>query len=338
LHQADYEAAASLAADALAFAREGGHDAVACAAVRTLALVARDQGEHATARSLARQAVDEAAALRDDYQRALALSCLARVEFFAGDNRASLQLHAEAEQLFEDHGHPGELAAERLFLGFCRIADADFESASPLLEEALESATRLDDRWQTALALGGLLRVAAARGDVAGAVEHAAQALAICTAIDERFLAAMCIVGLADALQPGVRTARLLGGADALRMGVGAKWPMLLAKEYRRSIELAREALAPDAFAVAFTEGRALTLAGALHEVEASRSSSAPDLTAREVEVLRLVARGLTNQQVAAELVVSERTVHAHLRSMYKKLDIGSRSAATRYALEHGLA
>jgi predicted ATPase/DNA-binding CsgD family transcriptional regulator len=338
LHQADYEAAASLAADALASARDGGHDAIACAAVRTLALVARDQGEHATARSLARQAVDEAAAIGDDYQRALALSCLARVEFFAGANRASLRLHADAEQLFEEHGNPGELAAERLFLGFCRIAEVDYDGAAPLLEEALENATRLDDRWQTALALGGLLRVAAARGDVAQAVEHAVDALAICTAIDERFLAAMCIVGLADALQPGVRTARLLGGADALRMGVGAKWPMLLAKEYRRAIEAAREALAPDVFAVAFAEGRALTLGGAVQEVEASRTSSAPDLTAREVEVLRLVARGLTNQQVATELVVSERTVHAHLRSMYKKLDIGSRSAATRYALEHGLA
>jgi non-specific serine/threonine protein kinase len=337
LHQADYEIAASLAADALAFAREGGHDAIACAAVRTLALVARDQGEHATARSLARQAVDEAKAIGDDYQRALALSCLARVEFFAGANRASLRLHAEAEQLFEQHGNPGELAAERLFLGFCRIAESDFEGAAPLLDEALENAARLDDRWQTALALGGLLRVAAARGDVAQAIEHAADALAICTAIDERFLAAMCIVGLADALQPGVRTARLLGGADALRMGVGAKWPMLLAKEYRRAIEAARESLAPDAFAVAFTEGRALTLQGALGEVEGSRWASKPDLTAREVDVLRLVARGLTNQQVAAELVVSERTVHAHLRSMYKKLAIGSRSAATRYALEHGL-
>jgi non-specific serine/threonine protein kinase len=337
LHQADYEIAASLAADALAFAREGGHDAIACAAVRTLALVARDQGEHATARSLARQAVDEAKAIGDDYQRALALSCLARVEFFAGANRASLRLHAEAEQLFEQHGNPGELAAERLFLGFCRIAESDFEGAAPLLDEALENAARLDDRWQTALALGGLLRVAAARGDVAQAIEHAADALAICTAIDERFLAAMCIVGLADALQPGVRTARLLGGADALRMGVGAKWPMLLAKEYRRAIEAARESLAPDAFAVAFTEGRALTLQGALGEVEGSRRASKPDLTAREVDVLRLVARGLTNQQVAAELVVSERTVHAHLRSMYKKLAIGSRSAATRYALEHGL-
>src|SRR5690242_4947353 len=337
LHQADYEIAASLAADALAFAREGGHDAIACAAVRTLALVARDQGEHATARSLARQAVDEAKAIGDDYQRALALSCLARVEFFAGANRASLRLHAEAEQLFEEHGNPGELAAERLFLGFCRIAESDFDGAGPLLEEALENATRLDDRWQTALALGGLLRVSAARGDVGQAIDHASDALAICTAIDERFLAAMCIVGLADALQPGVRTARLLGGADALRMGVGAKWPMLLAKEYRRAIEAARESLAPDAFAVAFTEGRALTLPAALSEVEGSRMSSRPDLTAREVEVLRLVARGLTNQQVAAELVVSERTVHAHLRSMYKKLAIGSRSAATRYALEHGL-
>jgi non-specific serine/threonine protein kinase len=337
LHQADYEVAASLAADALAFAREGGHDAIACAAVRTLALVARDQGEHATARSLARQAVDEAQAIGDDYQRALALSCLARVEFFAGANRASLRLHAEAEQLFEEHGNPAELAAERLFLGFCRIAESDFDGAGPLLEEALENASRLDDRWQTALALGGLLRVAAARGDVAQAIDHASDALAICTAIDERFLAAMCIVGLADALQPGVRTARLLGGADALRMGVGAKWPMLLAKEYRRAIEAARESLAPDAFAVAFTEGRALTLPAALAEVEGSRTPSRPDLTAREVEVLRLVARGLTNQQVAAELVVSERTVHAHLRSMYKKLAIGSRSAATRYALEHGL-
>ena len=79
-------------------------------------------------------------------------------------------------------------------------------------------------------------RVAASNGDVALASERAAEALAICALIDERFLGAMCIVGLADALQPGTRTARLLGTADGLRMSVGAKWPMLLAKEYRRAI------------------------------------------------------------------------------------------------------
>jgi DNA-binding NarL/FixJ family response regulator len=61
------------------------------------------------------------------------------------------------------------------------------------------------------------------------------------------------------------------------------------------------------------------------------------ELTPREAEVLSLVAQGLTDAQVAAELVVSRRTVHAHLRAVYRKLDVGSRHAATRWALEHGL-
>jgi len=60
-------------------------------------------------------------------------------------------------------------------------------------------------------------------------------------------------------------------------------------------------------------------------------------LTARELEVLALVADGLSDAEVAERLVVSIRTVHAHLRSIYRKIDVRSRSAATRYALEHGL-
>ncbi len=61
------------------------------------------------------------------------------------------------------------------------------------------------------------------------------------------------------------------------------------------------------------------------------------DLTAREEEVLQLVAHGLTDAQIAAALVISPRTVNAHLRSIYAKLNISSRSAATRFAFEHGL-
>jgi DNA-binding NarL/FixJ family response regulator len=57
-------------------------------------------------------------------------------------------------------------------------------------------------------------------------------------------------------------------------------------------------------------------------------------LTAREVEVLRLVAQGLTDAQVAQQLVVSPRTVNWHLSAIYSKLGISWRSAATRYALE----
>jgi DNA-binding NarL/FixJ family response regulator len=54
------------------------------------------------------------------------------------------------------------------------------------------------------------------------------------------------------------------------------------------------------------------------------------------VEILRLVATGLTDAEVAGELVVSRRTVHAHLRSIYRKLDVRTRVAATQYALERG--
>jgi DNA-binding NarL/FixJ family response regulator len=60
-------------------------------------------------------------------------------------------------------------------------------------------------------------------------------------------------------------------------------------------------------------------------------------LTRRESEVLRLVAMGLSDAEVAERLVVSPRTIHSHLRSIYRKLELGSRGAAARYAVEHGL-
>jgi DNA-binding NarL/FixJ family response regulator len=53
--------------------------------------------------------------------------------------------------------------------------------------------------------------------------------------------------------------------------------------------------------------------------------------------VLRVVAEGLTNAQVGRRLHLSEYTVAAHLRSIFRKIDVASRSAATRYALEQGL-
>jgi DNA-binding NarL/FixJ family response regulator len=67
------------------------------------------------------------------------------------------------------------------------------------------------------------------------------------------------------------------------------------------------------------------------------RSPYPGGLTAREVEVLRLVAAGLTNAQVAARLFLSPRTVDRHLDSIYSKLAVSTRAAATRFALEHGL-
>ena len=60
-------------------------------------------------------------------------------------------------------------------------------------------------------------------------------------------------------------------------------------------------------------------------------------LTPREGEVLQLVATGMSDAQIGERLVISPRTVGKHLQSIYSKLYVPSRSAATRWALEHGL-
>lgn len=71
---------------------------------------------------------------------------------------------------------------------------------------------------------------------------------------------------------------------------------------------------------------------------EALSQSLFTGLTVREVEVLRLLARGMSNKQIAGCLVISPHTVNVHIHSIFSKLDVHSRSAATRYALDHRLA
>lgn len=69
------------------------------------------------------------------------------------------------------------------------------------------------------------------------------------------------------------------------------------------------------------------------------RSASNPDgLSDREVEVLRLVAEGRSNKEIATVLFISEHTVARHLSNIYAKLDISSRAAAAAYALRNGIA
>ena len=73
--------------------------------------------------------------------------------------------------------------------------------------------------------------------------------------------------------------------------------------------------------------------------VDALRSSGVDTagLSPRELEVVRLVAAGRSNHAIAAELVLSEKTVARHLSNIFGKLGVGSRTAAAAYAYEHGL-
>ena len=106
-----------------------------------------------------------------------------------------------------------------------------------------------------------------------------------------------------------------------------------------------RAALADSRYEAARAEGATLSLDEAL--AAAARADAATEtgddevlqaLTPRELEVLRLIARELTDAEIAQELVLSRRTVHAHLRSIYRKLDVESRVAAARWAAVHSVA
>ena len=78
-------------------------------------------------------------------------------------------------------------------------------------------------------------------------------------------------------------------------------------------------------------------LSAAGHRVRAVRREWPGGLSEREVEVLRLIARGLSNRQMATTLVIAEKTVSHHVKHIYDKLDVSTRAAATLFAMQHNL-
>lgn len=83
-------------------------------------------------------------------------------------------------------------------------------------------------------------------------------------------------------------------------------------------------------------EGTVFQAFGVQQDSDGELASSA-GLTKRETAILKAVARGLTNQAIGREFWVSEQTVKFHLRNIFRKLEVGSRTEAARYAFEHGL-
>jgi DNA-binding NarL/FixJ family response regulator len=177
--------------------------------------------------------------------------------------------------------------------------------------------------------------------------------------MDNKEVIPACLEGWADmvaAQGEPAWAARLWGAAEGLRETIGTPLPPVYRADYEHSVAAARTQLGEKTFAAAWAEGRAMTPEQApdargpvtisepvptMHPSSPPPEKSPPSypdgLTAREVDVLRLVAQGLSNAEIAEQLIISLLTVKAHMRSLYNKLGISSRSAATRYAIEHQL-
>jgi ATP/maltotriose-dependent transcriptional regulator MalT len=233
--------------------------------------------------------------------------------------------------------------------------------AHALLEEGLthfQAKNELDIRDGRARTLAQLAQAVALEGDHARARALYEQCLDIARKRPFQRLTPFYLEGLAGvvAAQGELRwAARLWGAAEALRDAMGTPIPPASRVDYERSVAAARTQLGEQAFAAALAQGRGMTLdqvlaaqgqaiittptaAAPAAPAPVKAAATYPDgLTAREVDVLRLVAQGLTDAHIAEQLVISTLTVNNHLTSIYSKLQVSSRAAATRYAMEHHL-
>jgi DNA-binding CsgD family transcriptional regulator len=243
-------------------------------------------------------------------------------------------------------------------LGLIHLEQGELVAARPLLSESLTIGKQTGIESDKVEHTIGLARLSALEGDVATArrLYHEGLTLLFACKIYKEQIAAS-LEGLAT-LETGqgepLQAARLWGAAEALREAVSAPLYPIHRVSYEQAVAHTRAQLREQAFRAAWNEGRLLTPQQALAaqgqvplptarptRAEASptlRSLSFPaGLTAREVEVLRLLSQGWTDAQIAAQLVISPRTVNHHTTSLYSKLAVSSRAAATRYALEHHL-
>jgi DNA-binding CsgD family transcriptional regulator len=284
----------------------------------------------------ARAAGEASIAIADDIGMACCAAhgynCLCLAAMAAGDPDA-------LREASETGGQRGVLRPEvgliqQTPMAAAELAASDLLAARRHSDEAIAVATRLGMKYQLIEALLASVRVAAAAGDLGRARDDAYQALTIGHGILSRIGitdALECLGGLAEDAEDQHKAARLLGAADALRQATGYTRFLLYQDGYDAAVLALRSSMGDAAFDQAWEEGAALTLDDAVNYALRGRGARGRpaagwrSLTPAERDVARLVAEGLPNKDIAAQLFVSPRTVQTHLTHMYGKLGITSR-------------
>jgi predicted ATPase/DNA-binding CsgD family transcriptional regulator len=324
--QGDYEAARTYGEQGLAIWRALGNGRGAAAALTNLGNVARDLGDFGTARTLYEESLTLRRAADDQWGVAVELANLGLIALFGGDLATARTLFEEGLALKRQVGDAGGIVFSLTCLGLVACYARDLDAARAHLAEGLAVWRDTEDRTGLPLLLDCFALLAAAQGQPDRALRLAGAAAAQHEAIGAPLppiLRAQLEQWLAPARQA-------LGGAAGVAWGEGRAMPL---------DEVTAYALAEDAApgAVATAPATPADKGGAA-ESPAGRQSLPGGLSEREAEVLRLVAEGMTNREIAADLILSEKTVARHLSNIFNKLGVSSRAAATAFALREGIA
>jgi non-specific serine/threonine protein kinase len=348
-----------------ALAAGEGSSAARAKALAAAAEVWYLQGDYAPATALAEEARHHYERLGDRRGVAAALRMVGHGLVGLGQEAAppdqsrlsrASALFAEQLGLRRELGDRHGVALAVFDLGLLALIQNDVARAAVHFAEALPFFEAIGDRRATAFTLANLAWVEMQQGDAARAAALFGRALADIRELGDREATAYLLEDVARLAQRTGReepAARLLAAAAALRTADGIRLALLHRAGHEPAVAAAREALGEAGFAAAWEAGVALPVEDAVAEALAAAAElaaprapaavsrdafAAAGLTPREVEVLRLLAEGRSDREIAAALFLSPRTVGWHVTHLLDKLGVESRTAAAAYALRHGLA
>ncbi|GHO84950.1 protein kinase domain-containing protein [Dictyobacter formicarum] len=329
-----------------------------------LASIANLQGEYARASMLAEESLSFFRATGDSIRISPILEILATAALNLGEYTRAWDFLAEKLTLDRENGVKRIIGITLSLQGQLALLQGDLDRAHDLLAESIAILKEIASNWMPSqdnlaesLSLCG--RVVARQGNIARARALHEESLEAARHMATPQILAFSLEGLAEVVVSQGNPAwavRLWGVAESLRETRGTPLPAAWRPDYERSIANVRAALSEQMFSALWATGRTLPLEQVLADqepvlspppahaaikppVKAVKSSPASSdrLTPRELDVLRLLAQGLTSAQIGEQLVISLVTVNSHVRSIYSKLGVTTRSAATRYAIEHQL-
>jgi ATP/maltotriose-dependent transcriptional regulator MalT len=315
------------------------------------------QGHHEQAEPLAHASLAIADQLADTELTAHAVHLLGLVAHVQHQwERAELLLD-RALGLWRELGAEGLTGVTLMLLSGVSVALGDAEVASRRAEESLAIYRALDDAAGAANTLCQLARLARARGDDRRAASIFHEALLLWAGVGDRWTIVRALAGLAAiaaAHDQPEQAATLVGAIDARADEVGLSLSssvfMFAGAAHDQAATAARGTLGEERFASLRTAGRALPLATAIAlaaavvvpddsvDANVTRQPAAglDALSAREHDVLRLIAEGRTDRAIAETLFVSRRTVNTHVANILAKLGVATRRDAAARASEQG--
>jgi predicted ATPase/DNA-binding CsgD family transcriptional regulator len=318
--------------------------------------LALDQADNAEASVLLAESLSLARRLGDQMSIADSLTQLGHVASAENDYAGARACHDEALAIRRTIGDRRGTGISLLSLGVLARAQGDLVQAPLLLEEALVLFRDVHDQFSIAATTGHLVDAAFDANDLSRARTMLVESLDALRVLGARFGVARCLerwAALASAQGRRAAAIRLAGAASALRTARGEPLSTAEAAQLERMLRPARSALPAEVARQEWALGRAMTMDEAIRFAldlapdtgplaDVPRLGLVPDpafpLTLRQREVAALVARGLTNQEIASALVISPRTAESHVQSILTKLDLTSRSQLAVWTHRHGIA